>query len=382
MEGMYPPAKRHEGEAFGVQQYGSQQPDMFPVYGGGGGGYMGPERRPIQGQYPYPYSRDRQGPPQHSMMSSGPAAVSGGSGEVPQANMWHPRTDMGYTYSRQGQGPAYRGDDQESRAPQDDQWAPGHPSQRQTPYPPHSSAASATSIPPLPSRQPPASFQATPTIPNHVTRSHSPSTFPRPMGSSLSPNSAPYLPSMKKPPVLGALQGPLTSQTVSLINREVSFPHGSVEATPPKLKPRRRLTAKDTGAAHTQRHTHQRELFLLQVFIQPAGSRGQLTLTLCCYWSGTPEAWRVMMSLKSGLLAESTWALDTINILLYDDSTVGSFSLPQVRASSSSLLIVRVSDVCQSDLSPLPPAAAGLPGAHCGVLPPLPDPDLRHPQGI
>ena len=38
-----------------------------------------------------------------------------------------------------------------------------------------------------------------------------------------------------------------------------------------------------------------------------------------------------MMSLKSGLLAESTWALDTINILLYDDNTVSSFSLTQVR---------------------------------------------------
>lgn len=37
-----------------------------------------------------------------------------------------------------------------------------------------------------------------------------------------------------------------------------------------------------------------------------------------------------MMSLKSGLLAESTWALDTINILLYDDNTVGSFTLTQV----------------------------------------------------
>lgn len=36
------------------------------------------------------------------------------------------------------------------------------------------------------------------------------------------------------------------------------------------------------------------------------------------------------MSLKSGLLAESSWALDTINILLYDDSTVGGFSLSQV----------------------------------------------------
>lgn len=44
----------------------------------------------------------------------------------------------------------------------------------------------------------------------------------------------------------------------------------------------------------------------------------------------TPEAWRVMMSLKSGLLAESTWALDTINILLYDDSTVATFNLSQV----------------------------------------------------
>ncbi len=38
----------------------------------------------------------------------------------------------------------------------------------------------------------------------------------------------------------------------------------------------------------------------------------------------------MMMSLKSGLLAESTWALDTINILLYDDNTVSSFGLSQV----------------------------------------------------
>ena len=33
------------------------------------------------------------------------------------------------------------------------------------------------------------------------------------------------------------------------------------------------------------------------------------------------------MSLKSGLLAESTWALDTLNILLRDDNTVGFFYL-------------------------------------------------------
>lgn len=46
--------------------------------------------------------------------------------------------------------------------------------------------------------------------------------------------------------------------------------------------------------------------------------------------TGTPEAWRVMMSLKSGLLAESTWALDTINILLYDDGSISTFNLCQV----------------------------------------------------
>lgn len=49
------------------------------------------------------------------------------------------------------------------------------------------------------------------------------------------------------------------------------------------------------------------------------------------FFPGTPEAWRVMMSLKSGLLAESTWALDTINILLYDDSSISTFNLCQVR---------------------------------------------------
>ncbi|XP_029983967.1 AT-rich interactive domain-containing protein 1B isoform X2 [Sphaeramia orbicularis] len=291
LDSMYPPSKRHEGEAFSVQQYGAQQVDMFGPYGGpgggggggGGGAYMGPERRPAQGQYPYPYPRERQGPPQHGMMGSGPPSTSGGPGEGPQTNMWPPRTEVGFPYGRQGQGPTF---DPEARA-QDGQWPP-----RQPGYPAHSSSNSSSSpMPPLPSRQaqPSSTFQATPPMSNHVTRSHSPSSFPRPAAGSLSPNSAPYLPSMKKAGLPGP--GPAPSQGLPLLYREVSFPPGSVEATPLKVKPRRRLTAKDTG---------------------------------------TPEAWRVMMSLKSGLLAESTWALDTINILLYDDSTVGSFSLPQL----------------------------------------------------
>ncbi|XP_035986440.1 AT-rich interactive domain-containing protein 1B isoform X1 [Fundulus heteroclitus] len=296
MEGVFPAAKRHEGEAFAVQQYSSQQPDPYGPYAPGAGGYTGPERRPVPGQYQYPYGRDRQGPPPHGVMGSGPAAVPGGPGEGPQPNVWPPRTDVGYTYNRQGQGPPFpamnRADDQEGRPPQDTQWPPGHLNQRQPPFPPHSSSSSSSSsVPLLTSRQPASSFQATPPIPNHVTRSQSPSSFPRPPLGSLSPNGGPYLSAVKKPGLPGPPAGPPAAQGLPLVYREVTFPPGCVESTQPKLKPRRRLTAKDTG---------------------------------------TSEAWRVMMSLKSGLLAESTWALDTINILLYDDSTVGSFSLTQL----------------------------------------------------
>lgn len=68
-------------------------------------------------------------------------------------------------------------------------------------------------------------------------------------------------------------------------------------------------------------------------------SIGVLTLFYFFLSSVTPEAWRVMMSLKSGLLAESTWALDTINILLYDDSTVATFNLSQVGGEAVHLLL-------------------------------------------
>ncbi|XP_041716820.1 AT-rich interactive domain-containing protein 1B isoform X1 [Coregonus clupeaformis] len=306
-EVMYgPPAKRHEGEAYGMQQHGGQQPGMYSQYGGS---YMGPERRPMQGQYPYPYSRDRmgatQGPPQHGMMSGGPPS-SGASAEGPQVNMWHPRTDMGYTglYRGQlGQGPPYPGmgrgpgDDPEGRSSPDGQWPTGPSGQRQPPYPPHSSSAS-SSMPPMASRQPPSSYQSNPTLANHISRAPSPSPFPRHMGGSgpLSPNNGGhYMASLKKAGMPGSMPGShgggMPGQGILPLHRDISFPLGSVEATLPKLKARRRLTSKETG---------------------------------------TPEAWRVMMSLKSGLLAESTWALDTINILLYDDNTVSSFTLSQL----------------------------------------------------
>ncbi|XP_034018043.1 AT-rich interactive domain-containing protein 1B-like isoform X2 [Thalassophryne amazonica] len=289
LDSVYPAAKRHEGEAFAIQQYATQQPDVFSPYGGGGS-FMGPERRPIQGQYPCPYNRDHlppgnQGLSQNSVMGAGPPVGPAGPREGLQGSTWHPRAEMSYS-SRQGEHytSVGRGDDLESRAPQDGQWLPSHPGQCQPQYPLHSSSSS-TSVSVLPS------FQATPTIPNHLSRAHSPSSFPRPLGGSLSLNSSPYVPTLKKAGLPGAVPGPLPTQNLPVLHREVCFPPGSVESTSAKLTPRPRVTAKDAGS---------------------------------------PEAWRVMMSLKSGLLAESTWALDTINILLYDDATVGSFNLSQL----------------------------------------------------
>ncbi|XP_033209829.1 trithorax group protein osa isoform X4 [Belonocnema kinseyi] len=70
--------------------------------------------------------------------------------------------------------------------------------------------------------------------------------------------------------------------------REMTFPADSVEAVTPLLYKRRKLTRADVAPV---------------------------------------EAWRIMMALRSGLLAESCWALDVLNILLFDDSSVSYFGL-------------------------------------------------------
>lgn len=72
------------------------------------------------------------------------------------------------------------------------------------------------------------------------------------------------------------------------VRKEVVFPPDSVEAVLPVATKRRRLTSKDVSPL---------------------------------------EAWRLLMALKSGLLAESSWALDVLAVLLFDDSTVLYFGL-------------------------------------------------------
>ncbi|XP_031785945.1 trithorax group protein osa isoform X3 [Nasonia vitripennis] len=80
---------------------------------------------------------------------------------------------------------------------------------------------------------------------------------------------------------------PVISQQ-SMAKREMAFPTDSIEAITPLLYKRRKLTRSEVAPV---------------------------------------EAWRIMMALRSGLLAESCWALDVLNILLFDDSSVHYFGL-------------------------------------------------------
>ncbi|XP_055066514.2 AT-rich interactive domain-containing protein 1A isoform X1 [Misgurnus anguillicaudatus] len=316
-DGAYPPAKRHhDGEMFSGPYNAQQPPSQAPPSGPSTGqqemfnqynsSYPGSEHRPPgpQNQYPFPFGRDRmqpgtgpnsQGsmPPQMmgSPMQSGP--------DGPQGGMWQGRGDMGYgSYpNRQGpptgpgQGPAYhsmnRSEEMMSSEPRmnhDGQW----PGPRQPPYGPGGAG------PPM-TRPLQSNYQSPQTMQNHIPQVSSPTPMPRPMESRTSPSKSPYMPpniKMQKagPPVPASHIVPPPVQP-PLMRRDLPFPPGSLEATQPVLKSRRRLTMKEIG---------------------------------------TPEAWRVMMSLKSGLLAESTWALDTINILLYDDNSISNFNLIQL----------------------------------------------------
>uniref|UniRef100_A0A8C6PA10 AT-rich interaction domain 1A n=1 Tax=Nothobranchius furzeri TaxID=105023 RepID=A0A8C6PA10_NOTFU len=293
--GYGPPAKRHEGEMYNGQQ------DMYNQYNP----YPGGDRRPPgpQSQFPFPFGRDRgpssAGPNSQSHMPPqimGSPMPSGPDG--PQGPVWQGRNEMGYlNYSNRqgppvpGQGPGYhsmnRSDEMipsDQRMNHEGQW-PGHVNQRQPPFGP------AGSGPPM-TRPLPSTYQ---TSQNHIPQVSSPAPMPRPVESRTSPSKSPYMhPGIKVqkagPPVPASHIGQAPVQQ-PLIRRDVAFPPGSVEASQPHLKPRRRLTMKEIG---------------------------------------TPEAWRVMMSLKSGLLAESTWALDTINILLYDDNSISTFNLCQL----------------------------------------------------
>ncbi|XP_064408245.1 AT-rich interactive domain-containing protein 1A isoform X1 [Latimeria chalumnae] len=311
MDGSYgPPTKRHEGEIYNMQYSGQQQQQPSPqqeAYNQYGNAYPSTDRRPAgpQNQFPFQYGRERiQGPPGTTAQQSMPPQMLGSPmqstpGEGPQGAMWQGRNEMGYSYpNRQGPGVStpssgYHGMSRsdegmhsDQRMNQEGQW-PSH-ANRQPPY------GSSTPVPSI-TRPPQSNYQSPSTMQNHIPQVSSPAPMPRPLENRTSPSKSPFLHSGMKmqkagPPVPASHIAPPPVQP-PVIRRDITFPPGSIEVTQPVLKPRRRLTTKDIG---------------------------------------TPEAWRVMMSLKSGLLAESTWALDTINILLYDDNSITTFNLCQL----------------------------------------------------
>lgn len=241
MDSMYgPPPKRHESDMYGMQ-YPNQQPDMYNHYGSG---YSAPEHRPLQGQFPFPYTRDHMTPSgqsQHSMMAGGPTPNHASDGP----NMWPSRTDLGYPYpNRQGppsQIPPYGSigrDDMDGR-PRQEQW------HRQPPYMSSSGGMCALS-----SRQP-SSYSNSPSMANHLPRAPSPGAFQRSLDSRMSPSKAPFMSPMKMPKpgmtMMGSQPGGPLSQFPPNLRQDLNYPPGSVESTMPHIKPRRKLNSKDTG---------------------------------------------------------------------------------------------------------------------------------------
>lgn len=242
----------------GPQPSGPQgQQDMYNQYNA----YPGGDRRPPgpQNQFPFPFGRERGpssgGPNSQSPMPPQMMAGSMPSGpDGPQGPMWQGRNEMGYPNypNRQGppvpgQGPGYHGMNRsEEMMPSDQrmnhegQW-PGHVNQRQPPFGPGGSG------PPM-TRPLPSTYQ---TSQNHIPQVSSPAPMPRPMESRTSPSKSPYMhPGIKVqkagPPVPASHIGQAPVQQ-PMIRRDVAFPPGSVEASQPHLKPRRRLTMKDIG---------------------------------------------------------------------------------------------------------------------------------------
>ncbi|KAI1278705.1 Trithorax group protein osa [Halotydeus destructor] len=120
-------------------------------------------------------------------------------------------------------------------------------------------------------------------------------------GSQLPPNKMPP-PSMHGPPReiqtnQAGFPGPhhgqqipphLSHSSFQPIAKELNFPPNIVEGVLPKLVKRRRMTSKDLSHVDTG---------------------------------------RLLMCLKSGMLAESTWALDVLSVLIFDDNTLMYYGL-------------------------------------------------------
>jgi hypothetical protein len=92
----------------------------------------------------------------------------------------------------------------------------------------------------------------------------------------------------QQPPQRPAAAAPPTMPQQQRREQQIIFPPGCIETAQPSTRKRRKIYARDVGKI---------------------------------------DAWRLVMALKSGLHSEVHWALNILNILLYDDSSIMFFNL-------------------------------------------------------
>ncbi|XP_055546212.1 trithorax group protein osa isoform X2 [Wyeomyia smithii] len=181
------------------------------------------------------------------------------------------------------------------------------PSQQQPPYPPHQQGQQQpwNQMPPTsqgsPLRPPPRGGKPFASMQQPGMVGSMPAAQPQvpggPVGGSTAgpvsgPTVAPAPSATGQPGAVGpskpmpAAPFPPTSSVAP--KRDIVFPSDSIESTTPVTYRRKRINKLDIGQT---------------------------------------DPWRIFMALRSGLLVESTWALDVLNILLFDDSSVVYFGL-------------------------------------------------------
>ncbi|XP_053964849.1 trithorax group protein osa isoform X3 [Anastrepha ludens] len=157
------------------------------------------------------------------------------------------------------------------------------------PPPPQVSSAGTPACGPPPSVAPPSTVSALPPVMGTpVTGAPKPPVSVVSAVPQLGTPGMPQVPTQQQPPQPQPQQSFPTPPGAQLVKKEIVFPSDSVEATTPVLYRRKRLTKADVCPV---------------------------------------DPWRIFMAMRSGLLTECTWALDVLNVLLFDDTTVQYFGL-------------------------------------------------------
>ncbi|XP_055613391.1 trithorax group protein osa [Uranotaenia lowii] len=265
----------------------SQQPyppyQQRPMYPGGWQGGAGQFR----GQYP-PQGPQQQWGTHNGPRPSGPPGSPGGPPGTPgspaqwnaEANRYPPSQQQPpYPQHQQGQQQPW------NQIPPVSQGSPLRPpAQGGKPF----ATMQRSGMPGQPG-MPPAQSGGPPGVPSGPPNAGpGPVPVPSPAGAPPSVSAAPTTAPVPGPAAKPMPQASFTPASTVAPKRDIVFPSDSIESTTPVLVKRKRISKLEVGQT---------------------------------------DPWRIFMALRSGLLVESTWALDVLNILLFDDSSVQYFGL-------------------------------------------------------